>query len=98
MNTFASQLTFALPDEDLGAFFEGEPYQTSSPVPSTEITPEKALFVNCATHAEIDALWATLSATGVILMELGQYPFSERFGWVQDEFGISWQVSLAPIQ
>lgn len=98
MNTFASQLTFAMPDEDPGAFLGALPYQPASPVPSAEITPETTLFVNCATHAEIDALWANLTKAGVILMELGQYPFSEKFGWVQDEFGVSWQVSLNSVQ
>ena len=37
-------------------------------------------------------LWQSLSAGGTALMELGSYPFSEWYGWIQDKYGVSWQV------
>ena len=37
-------------------------------------------------------MWEKLSASGRALMELGAYPFSERYGWVQDRYGLSWQL------
>jgi predicted 3-demethylubiquinone-9 3-methyltransferase (glyoxalase superfamily) len=44
---------------------------------------------------ETDALWGTLSEGGAVLMPLDAYPFSERYGWCQDRYGLSWQVSFA---
>jgi predicted 3-demethylubiquinone-9 3-methyltransferase (glyoxalase superfamily) len=41
---------------------------------------------------EVDALWEKLSLGGKALMELSSYPFSERYGWTQDRYGLSWQV------
>jgi predicted 3-demethylubiquinone-9 3-methyltransferase (glyoxalase superfamily) len=40
----------------------------------------------------VDALWGKLSQNGSALMELGEYPFSERYVWIQDKYGLSWQV------
>jgi predicted 3-demethylubiquinone-9 3-methyltransferase (glyoxalase superfamily) len=42
----------------------------------------------------IDQMWEKLSAGGNILMPLDKYPFSERYGWVQDRYGLSWQLIL----
>jgi len=42
----------------------------------------------------VDRLWTALSDGGQTLMELGEYPFSKRYGWVQDRFGVSWQIML----
>ena len=40
----------------------------------------------------IDQVWAALSEGGKALMPLDQYPFSERFGWIEDKYGVSWQL------
>ncbi len=42
----------------------------------------------------IDDMWAKLSEGGKILMPLDKYPFSERYGWIQDKYGLSWQLIL----
>jgi predicted 3-demethylubiquinone-9 3-methyltransferase (glyoxalase superfamily) len=42
----------------------------------------------------IDAMWAKLLEGGKVLMPLDKYPFSERYGWVQDKYGLSWQLIL----
>src|SRR6266508_3848041 len=63
--------------------------------PQFKFTPAISFFVKCKTQPEIDDLWKKLSSGGTVLMELDKYPFSERFGWVQDKFGVSWQVNLA---
>ncbi|WP_250459274.1 VOC family protein [Microbulbifer litoralis] len=39
-------------------------------------------------------VWARLSEGGMALMPLGEYPFSERYGWIQDKYGVSWQLIL----
>ncbi|MCG8349583.1 MAG: VOC family protein [Chloroflexales bacterium] len=57
-------------------------------------TPSISLYVRCNTEQEIDRLFATLAQDGQVLMPLDQYPFSKKFGWVEDRFGVSWQLSL----
>lgn len=46
-------------------------------------------------RANIDVFWEKLSQEGKVMMPLQQYPFSERYGWVQDRYGISWQLILS---
>lgn len=50
--------------------------------------------VNEAAAEDLDALWAKLSEGGKVMMPLQEYPFSKRFGWVEDKFGVSWQLML----
>ena len=57
-------------------------------------TPSISLYVRCDTEEEIDMVFAKLSQDGQIHMPLRRYPFSERFGWVSDKFGVSWQLNL----
>lgn len=57
-------------------------------------TPAMSLYVSCETEQEINTLFAQLSTGGNVLMPLDKYPFSSRFGWVNDQFGVSWQLSL----
>ena len=57
-------------------------------------TPSISIFVECADDAEIERLFAGLSEGGQVLMALDKYPFSTRFGWVNDPFGVSWQLNL----
>lgn len=58
-------------------------------------TPAMSLWVDCADEAELDRLYAALSADGQVLMAVGNHGFSKRFGWVNDHFGVSWQLNLA---
>lgn len=58
-------------------------------------TPAISLYVTCDTEKEIDELFEKLSQDGEILMPLASYPFSEKFGWVEDQYGVSWQLNLA---
>jgi len=45
-------------------------------------------------RARIDEIWGKLADGGQVLMPLDRYPFSERYGWIQDRFGLSWQLIL----
>lgn len=45
-------------------------------------------------RAELDRLWERLAEGGQVLMPLQQYPFSAHYGWVQDLYGVSWQLTL----
>jgi predicted 3-demethylubiquinone-9 3-methyltransferase (glyoxalase superfamily) len=58
-------------------------------------TPAISLHVMCDSEVEIDNIFAGLSQGGQILMPLDAYPFSKRYGWVNDRFGVSWQLMLA---
>lgn len=58
-------------------------------------TPAISLFVACDREEEIDWAFDKLSEGGQVLMPLAPSPVSDRFGWVQDKYGVSWQLSLA---
>lgn len=68
----------------------------SPPIHEFGFTPSVSLFVNCASAAEVDALAARLSEGGAVMMPAGSYPFSPRFAWVADAWGVSWQLYLPP--
>lgn len=57
-------------------------------------TPAISLFVQCENEAEIDRLYGALAEQGAELMPLGNYGFSSKFGWINDRFGVSWQLNL----
>ena len=57
-------------------------------------SPAISLYVRCNTQAEIYQLFEKLSQDGKVYMPLSAYPFSERFAWIEDKYGISWQLSL----
>ncbi|WP_029420381.1 VOC family protein [Alicyclobacillus macrosporangiidus] len=61
-------------------------------------TPSMSLFVTCDTEKEIDKLFEKLSEGGQVLMPLTPSPVSQKFGWVTDKFGVSWQLNLAKSQ
>ena len=58
-------------------------------------TPAISLSVDCDSEHQLDEAFAELSEGGTILMPLQAYPFSARFGWLNDRFGVSWQLNLA---
>src|SRR5688572_21658593 len=70
----------------------GQEFTLISAGPLFKFTPTVSFLVACNTQEEVDALWGELSQEGSTLMELGEYPFSEKYGWVQDRYGLSWQV------
>jgi len=63
--------------------------------PHYKMTPAISFSVSSDDPDEIDELYKKLSNGGKVLMELGKYPFSEKYGWVNDRFGCSWQLNLA---
>ena len=58
-------------------------------------TPSMSVFVNCESVAELEHAFERLADGGQVLMPLAAYGFSARFGWVNDRFGVSWQLNLA---
>lgn len=61
-------------------------------------TPAISLYITCRSEDEIDELYAKLSEGGGVLMPLDAYPFSPKFGWVNDRFGVSWQLTLSDVE
>jgi len=80
-------------DSDIVAFtILGYDFMAISAGPVFTINPSISFHAKFRSVDEIDAVWDQLSAGGLVLMELGEYPFSKRYGWVQDKYGVSWQI------
>lgn len=62
--------------------------------PLYKFTPAISFFIYCKTESQINELWQKLSDGGKVLMEFGKYPFSKKYGWVNDKYGVSWQLHL----
>lgn len=62
--------------------------------PMFRINPAISFFVLCENVDETNRVWAKLSAEGKVLMPIDKYFWSERYGWVQDKYGMTWQVSV----
>ncbi|HEY1074747.1 MAG TPA: VOC family protein, partial [Patescibacteria group bacterium] len=60
--------------------------------PVFTFTPAISFLVACDNKDEVSELWKKLNDGGQALMELGEYPFSEHYGWTQDRYGLSWQI------
>lgn len=58
------------------------------------LTPSTSIFVNCDDEAELRKAYKSLMDGGFELMELGEYPFSKLYAWIQDRYGLTWQLSL----
>jgi predicted 3-demethylubiquinone-9 3-methyltransferase (glyoxalase superfamily) len=76
----------------------GTTFQAISAGPLFEFNPSISFMVNFdpsqdkEARQRIDAVWDKLMEGGKALMPLDKYPFSERYGWVQDRYGLSWQL------
>lgn len=57
-------------------------------------TPAFSIYVVCDSEEEIDELFGKLNEGGQALMPLGNYGFSKKFGWLNDRFGVSWQINF----
>ena len=73
----------------------GLEFQAISAGPLFKFNPSISFHVTCKTKEGVDELWEKLSHGGQVLMELGAYPFSERYGWLQDKYGLSWQINYS---
>ncbi len=70
----------------------GQDFSLMTAGPYLPFNPTISFIVSCQSMDEVDELWGKLSSTGKILMELSSYPFAEKYGWVQDKYGVSWQI------
>ena len=88
-------------DSDIVSFeLAGHSFMAISAGPVFKLNPSISFMVNFDPSRDpearnnLDVLWERLSEGGAALMPLEKYPFSERYGWVQDKYGLSWQLIL----
>jgi predicted 3-demethylubiquinone-9 3-methyltransferase (glyoxalase superfamily) len=78
----------------------GQPLMAISAGPLFRPTPAISFMVNYdpsrddKAREHMDDAWARLADGGVVRMELGEYSFSKRYGWVEDRYGVNWQLIL----
>ena len=89
-------------DSDIVSFeIAGQQFMAISAGPLFKFNPSVSFIVNFDPSRDkdarksIDSLWERLSEGGTTLMPLDKYPFSQRYGWVQDKYGLSWQLILS---
>jgi len=83
-------------DCDIVSFeLANQPFMAISAGPVFKFNPSISFHIKFKTKDEVDAVWNKLSSGGKVLMPLASYPFSERYGWIQDKYGLSWQLIYA---
>jgi predicted 3-demethylubiquinone-9 3-methyltransferase (glyoxalase superfamily) len=65
--------------------------------PKYKPNPSISFFYTCEKVEELDRIWDAFSKEGNTLMPLAKYPWSEKYGWINDKFGISWQIALGKL-
>jgi len=63
--------------------------------PLFKINPSISIFAMCETVEDTDAAWAALSEGGKVMMPYDKYPWSEKYGWLEDKYGVSWQILVS---
>lgn len=65
-----------------------------------DIKPNSSIsfMVVCETRDEIDAMWKKLSGKGKVYMKLDSYPWSAYYGWIGDQYGVTWQLYLGKLE
>lgn len=82
-------------DSEIVSFeLAGQQFTAISAGPYFKFNPSISLMVACSSVEEIDTIWKAISVGGTELMPLGEYPFSKWYGWIQDRYGLSWQLML----
>ncbi len=71
---------------------EGQLFGAINGGPFCKLNPSISLMVSCDTSEEVDRLYESLVEGGQVLMERNAYPFSKRYAWVEDRYGLSWQL------
>lgn len=65
--------------------------------PMYKPNPSISFFYICEKEDDLNKIWNAFSKEGTVLMALNKYPWSEKYGWINDKFGISWQIALGKI-
>ena len=70
----------------------GQEFMLLSAGPYFKFTPAISFVIACNTADEVNRLWEKMIDGGEALMPLSAYPFSEKYGWLADRYGLSWQI------
>lgn len=73
---------------------EGQHFMALDGGPEFSFSPAISFFVNCASKAKLDRYYTALVDGGSVLMPLRKYAFGEKYAWVTDKYGVSWQLYL----
>lgn len=74
---------------------EGQRFMSLDGGPVFTFNPSVSFVINCTTPEEVDEYWNKLVEGGSVLMPLQKWPFSERYGWLNDKYGVSWQIGVS---
>lgn len=77
--------------------FAGQKFMCLNGGPEFTINPSVSFYIACETEAETDRLWKVLLEDGSVLMPLDKYDWSRKYGWLQDRFGVNWQLAFGSI-
>jgi len=72
----------------------GQKFSALNGGPLFKFNPSVSFYVNGETAEEVEFLWKNLSEGGSVMMPLDKYEWSEKYGWLSDRYGLSWQIGL----
>ncbi len=75
----------------------GQVFNALNGGPQFKFNPSASFFVTCETEAETDLVWQKLAEGGFVMMPLDRYDWSAKYGFLQDRFGVCWQISLGKL-
>lgn len=76
---------------------DGQKFMYLNGGPQFKINPSISFYVVLETAEEVNIAWNKLLEGGSVLMPIDTYPWSERYGWLQDQFGVNWQLSYGKL-
>jgi predicted 3-demethylubiquinone-9 3-methyltransferase (glyoxalase superfamily) len=85
-------------DVDIVTFeLSGNSFMAINAGPMVKINPSISFYVYCGSDQEVGRLYNELSNGGMVLMPLDKYPWSGKYAWVQDKYGMNWQLDVDDI-
>lgn len=83
-------------DCDIVSFdLAGQPFMAISAGPYFKFNPSISVFTVFDNEKEIEEVWNKLVEGGKVLMEFNTYPWAKKYGWLEDRYGLSWQLSMS---
>jgi len=80
-----------------GINISGQSFTLLDGGPMYKPNPSISFYYICEKEDELNNIWNAFGKEGTVLMPLDKYPWSEKYGWINDKFGISWQIALGKL-